>query len=66
MQAQKKWKVAGSEAEVLARTGPVLLPHSEEVPLPTISAITVGNRGHLFKGGFFSIEITSTRFSLLH
>jgi hypothetical protein len=59
-----RWPVAKQKFQL--GMGRYYHPHSKEVLVPAISAITVGKRGHLFKGGFFSIELTSTRFSLLH
>jgi hypothetical protein len=60
----RRWPVAKQKFRL--GLGRYYHPRSEEVPVLTSSTIMVGNRGHLFKGGFFSIELTSTRFSLLH
>jgi hypothetical protein len=64
LRRSERWPVAKQKFRL--GMGRYYRPHFEEVPVPAISAITVGNRGHLFKGGFFSIELTSTRFSLLY
>jgi hypothetical protein len=46
--------------------GRYYLPYYEEVLVPMFSTLTVGIRGHLFKGTFFSKETTSATISLLH